>query len=77
MFGIEEVGAIDDWKLPIVPHIQDLLVWYGQFQLQVKFLNFFGILHICRLYCFAIQSHSDGKCRSTFDVLATSPPHTE
>ena len=39
--------------------------------------KFFGILHICRLYCFAIQSHSDGKCRSTFDVLATSPPHTE
>ena len=23
--------------------------------------------------CFAIQSHSDGKCRSTLDVLATSP----
>ena len=37
---MEEVGAIDDWKLPIVSHIQDLLVWYGQFQLQVKFLNF-------------------------------------
>ena len=26
--------------------------------------NFFGILHICRLYCFAIPFHSDGKCRN-------------
>ena len=44
--------------------MEDLMAWYGQCQLLVKYLNLFGILHICRLYCFAIQFHSDGKCRN-------------
>ena len=35
--------------------------------------KFFGILHICRLYCFAIQFHSDGKCGST--LMFSQPPH--
>ena len=35
--------------------------------------KFFGILHICRLYCFAIQFHSDGKCRTT--LMFSQPPH--
>ena len=62
----------------LVPHRQDLLAWYGlglisNYRWNLYFLEFF---HICRICCLASQSHSDGKCRSTFDVfdaLATSP----
>ena len=62
----------------LVPHRQDLLAWYGlglisNYRWNLYFLEF---LHICRMCCLASQSHSDGKCRSTFDVfdaLATSP----
>ena len=59
----------------LVPHIQNLLAWYGLWLILItgEISKFFGILHICRMCCFAIQSHSDGKCRSTLDVLATSP----
>ena len=62
----------------LVSHRQDLLAWYGlglisNYRWNLYFLEFF---HICRICCLASQSHSDGKCRSTFDVfdaLATSP----
>ena len=35
-------GGCGYWclKLPMGTHIQDLMAWYGQFQLQVKYLNF-------------------------------------
>ena len=50
----------------LVPHIQNLLAWYGLWLILItgEISKFFGILHICRLYCFAIQFHSDGKCRN-------------
>ena len=35
--------------------------------------KFFGILHICRLYCFAIQSHSDGNVEVL--LMFSQPPH--
>ena len=61
----------------LVPHRQDLLAWYGLWFISNTGVisNFFGILHIRRMCCFAISSHSDGKCRSTLDVLATSPDY--
>ena len=33
--------------------LEDLMAWYWQFHLQVKYLNFFEFEHICRLYWFA------------------------
>ena len=74
--GVEEAGAMNDWKLPtcapqtglaclILPGTQIA----GEISIFWNFYIFVGC-------CLTSQSHSDGKCRSTFDVfdaLATSP----
>ena len=63
----------------LVPHRQDgclLGMACDSSQIAGEISIFWNFLHICRMCCLASQSHSDGKCRSTFDVfdaLATSP----
>ena len=65
-------GGCGYWclKLPMGTHIQDLMAWYGQFQLQVKYLNFLEFYTF--VGCIVLPFNF-----ILMENVVTSPPYTE